>query len=402
MIASIMYKQGSIIARDFVLSMFTMANYDGPNEAPSTGPDTRPLNRKHIDGVSFLGEWAGGQIFMALFPKEEYGPPNVNALKYWLFWNLFLNNLFYTIGRLLGCFLGLALGGGLVDPETWFKDFHLKLLRNTALFPLNLYLSKEGKTDDGKYNPTGVPYKGYPSKDDSPYVLPYAKDKTYYVIQGNQGMFSHYHNNLDQTYSYDFSAEQDEHVLAARPGTVVDFFDWVPDDTDPDNAQQTAAETEAKGVIVPPLADQTMKDSWNFIAIRHDCDDAKNPLPPNNNHDKAAGGSVITTYAIYGHGRKGSVRKAFAALTPSIAPNDIIGQQVKQGQHIMDIGDTGVSFNNHLHMMVQEGPAAPAPGRPRAAVSRFNLQQPTLPFVFKEHGVLKKLDWYTSATVEVP
>jgi hypothetical protein len=52
--------------------------------------------------------------------------------------------------------------------------------------------------------------------------------------------------------------------------------------------------------------------------------------------------------------------------------------------------------------MVQEGPAAPGGPGPVPAVGRRTLPDPTLPFVFKEHGVLKKLDWYTSTTVEVP
>jgi hypothetical protein len=217
------------------------------------------------------------------------------------------------------------------------------------------------------------------------------KDTTCYLVQGNQGFCSHHHLNLDQTYSYDFSLDQDAPILASRPGTVVDWFDFVADDTNPDTAEVAVAAAEAQfsGFL---KAGQTASDRWNFIAIRHDCDDAGNALLPNGTHDRAAGGAVVTTYAIYGHGRKGSVRAAFAP----IPEGDIIGTKVKAGQRIMRSGNTGVSFNNHLHMMVQEGPAGPA-----TPVDRFSLKQPSLPFVFKEHGVLERLDWYTSSVVEV-
>ena len=133
--------------------------------------------------------------------------------------------------------------------------------------------------------------------------------------------------------------------------------------------------------------------------IRHDCDDTGAAQPPNNDHDKAEGGRVVTTYAIYGHGRKGSVRAAF----PALAANAIVGQKVKTGQRIMLSGDTGVSFKNHLHIMVLEGPEAPGGGAPVVPVSRFNLPAPraTLPFVFKDIGVCKKLDWYTGTQEEV-
>jgi hypothetical protein len=392
-IEAVIYKQASIIVRDLVLSLFTLINYDGAFDT-SADPDPRPLNRKHIDGVAFIGEWLGGFVFMKLYPREEYAQPFASgrhALKFWLFWDLFLNNLFYVMGRLVGCMLGMAIGRSF-DFDAWLKPLPLQLLlEGPLMFPVSLYMDKEGKTDGGTYNPTGVPYTGYPVKATSPYALPYVKDTSCYLVQGNQGFFSHHHLNLDQTYSYDFSLDQDAPILAARPGTVVDWFDFVADDTNPDTAGMTAAANEAaaSGFL---KAGQTTSDSWNFIAIRHDCDDSGNALPPNNTHDKAAGGAVVTTYAIYGHGRKGSVRDAFAPLPAG----NIIGTKVKAGQRIMRWGNTGVSFKNHLNMLVLVGPAGPA-----TPVDRFSLKQPSLPFVFKEHGVLEKLDWYTSTVVEV-
>ena len=51
--------------------------------------------------------------------------------------------------------------------------------------------------------------------------------------QANQGMCSHNFVAGNLVYSYDFSLDEDDVILAARPGTVVDFFDWVPNDKTP-------------------------------------------------------------------------------------------------------------------------------------------------------------------------
>jgi hypothetical protein len=223
-IEAVIYKQASIIVRDLVLSLFTLINYDGAFDT-SADPDPRPLNRKHIDGVAFIGEWLGGFVFMKLYPREEYAQPFASgrhALKFWLFWDLFLNNLFYVMGRLVGCMLGMAIGRSF-DFDAWLKPLPLQLLlKGPLMFPVSLYMDKEGKTDGGTYNPTGVPYTGYPDKATSPYALPYVKDTTCYLVQGNQGFCSHHHLNLDQTYSYDFSLDPDAPILAARPGPGVD------------------------------------------------------------------------------------------------------------------------------------------------------------------------------------
>jgi hypothetical protein len=159
-----------------------------------------------------------------------------------------------------------------------------------------------------------------------------------------------------------------------------------------------AAEATASGFL---KAGQSTSDSWNFIAIRHDCDDAGVALPaPNPLHDKGPGGLPVTTYAIYGHGRKDSVRELFGAR--GVAENAIIGTQVKQGDRIMRAGSTGISFNNHLHMMVQAGPGTGSP------VQRHTLARPTIPFVFKDvthlfgrDGVCKSLNFYKSTTVDL-
>ncbi len=108
------------------------------------------------------------------------------------------------------------------------------------------------------------------------------------------------------------------------------------------------------------------------------------------------------TYAVYGHGKTGSVREVFAARGVT-DPRNIIGQTVQRGQVIMHAGDVGTSFHNHLHMHVLGGPA-PAPGAVSRGFTRF-----TLPFVFREakhvfgrDGVLRHLTWYTSDNPRVP
>lgn len=397
-IEAVIYKQASIIARDLFLSLFTLIINDGGVGAEGD-PDTRALGRKHLDGVVWIFEFLGSTVFFKLYPREEYMHPfhsGKHFAKQFLFWDLFLNNLFYVMGRLIGCIVASGIAGT-TDFDTWVKPLPLKLLLlNPVTFFVSLYRDKEGDTDDGKYNPSGgAAYAGYPDKATSPYTLPFLKDQTYYCVQGNQGLFSHYHENVEQTYSFDLSMDQGDIILAARPGTVVDYFDWVPDNTNPDATEMAAAKTEAQGSRFLHTT-QTDEDGWNFIIIRHDVDDAGNALAPDNTHDKAAGGTVVTTYGVYGHGRKDSVRAAFDHR--GIAPNTIIGQKVKRGQRIMQSGDTGVSFNNHLHIHVQEGPATAATP---PAVKRSTLPAPTLPFVFKDIGRLKALDWYTSEIEEV-
>ena len=65
---------------------------------------------------------------------------------------------------------------------------------------------------------------------------------------------------------------------------------------------------------------------------------------------------------------------------------------------IMDAGDTGISFHNHLHMHVVPDPGPGASGDYRD----FGGNGDTLPFVFSDEdapsdGVLKHFDWYHSS-----
>ena len=198
-----------------------------------------------------------------------------------------------------------------------------------------------------------------------------------------------------------------DEILAVRDGTVVDYFDWMPDNqdlkaSDPSDAAAIALAVAAAAASGFLLANQTTggNGGWNFILIRHDTQDGV--------HDLDQGGSVVLTYAQYGHGATNGVRDAFALR--GILPNKIIGTAVKQGQVVMLAGDTGVSFHNHLHLHVLgavAGTPAPLPGT-QQVVNRGSLTPYTLPFVFREvHHVLsadgpcKHLTWYESDNTKV-
>jgi hypothetical protein len=183
---------------------------------------------------------------------------------------------------------------------------------------------------------------------------------------------------------------------------VVDYFDWIPDNIDPSFDQIMAAITAAGTNLLPGqtgIAEVTptlISFNWNFIMIRHDTQ-----VP---DHDKDVGGTACTTYAVYGHGKQGSVREVFAARGVT-DPKNIIGTTVQQGELIMKADDTGTSFHNHLHMHVLAGNST-TPATPPISVSKLN--QYTIPFVFREakhiiarDGVLKNLTWYKSDNEKV-
>lgn len=402
---AIIYRQVSATVRDGFLSFFTLLNYQGDFHSDAD-PDPRPLNRQHIDGVAALPAIFINMGQFAAYPREEYAQPfqsGDHALKFFLFHDLLIGTLFTLLNRLAGCLLAMAIGRSF-DPRIWAESLLWRIPVGWVTWLISLYMAVEGDTKDGTYNPGGAAFAGYPPHDTSPYTLPYPKDAVVYVGQANQGIFSHNFMNIEQTYSYDFSMDEGDLILASRPGTVVDYFDWVADDINPDAAQMTAAANEAtaSGFLITSPTSQTTSDSWNFIAIRHDCDDAGNPLPvPDATHDQGPGGTPVRTYAIYGHGRKDSVRELFGAR--GIAETAIIGSKVKRGDRIIRAGDTGISFHNHLHMMVQEGPdVATAP------LDRSQYSDPTIPFVFKDvthligrDGVCKNLNFYKSSTVDL-
>ena len=396
-------------AYEIPVSLFTLINQTGPAGAGS-GTDTRPRNREQ--GTPFISLAVTGANWLFnkyIVPRNDYTYPfNGDNPRFWLY---------LLVGAPLAGVTG-ATGGTLLvwlfsrtfDWVQLGKDIGFAALRSALTFILTEYSTKENDSDGGKYNPlidregnayapARVPFGGYPAESTSPYKLPYAKDVALYVSQGNMGMFSHHRfNNLPQIYSYDFGHDFGDEILAARGGTVVDYFDWIPDDIDPTGQQITDAITAAGSSLITGQTGQSRTNfSWNFIMIRHDTASAE--------HDKDAGGGQVTTFGVYGHGKLGSVRELFAARGVT-DPKNIIGQIIQQGQPIMRAGDTGFSFHNHLHMHVQ-GSVAGTPAAP--PITSDQLTQYTLPFVFHgvKHtfgpdGVLKSLTWYKSDNERIP
>lgn len=393
-----LYRQWIAMARNFLLSLLTLVNYEGPEYADAfSGTDNRPLNRKQVFGVANgfveLFVW----ILVVSLSRDEYGHPLEDGgnPKQW--------------GYLFGAGPAMGLAGAIVgtivaECISWAEDWGALghslwkgLIYGFCRYPFYLYLHHDGNTDNGTYNPGGNAFNGYPDQATSPYRLPYPRGTTEMCVQGNQGIWSH-NSFTDQIYAYDFGMDQDERIVACRPGTVVDYFDWYPNDTQPETAAENQAAAAAAAAAVLQTG-QTTSPSWNFIIIRHDRDDAGNLVGPDADHDIGPGGNPVTTYAIYGHGRTGSVRAAFAAQ--GITANTIINinRPVARGDHIMDAGDTGISAYNHLHVYVKSGPSN-ATGPP---VASWNLDPGSIPFVFREvthligtDGVPKAFNSYES------
>lgn len=376
------------LAREALLSFLTMLNYDGPAEAD----DSNPRNHQEMDGVLALFQLLGTILTAKLSVElKYYGHPFTGdstqvpdfSVTAWLRNNLLFGTIFGLLNGFVGTFLVWALmaacGSPAINTRVLRDNVLVAVLKSLGLFWLNVYVWRENNTDGGRYNPTGAAFAGYRDTDASPYLLPWKGDETYMCFQGNMGYFSHNHTNPggSQIYAYDFMLDKGDEVRAARGGTVVDYFDWCPDD---ENVSTTETVATIRG--------QTQTDSWNFIAIRHDTTDVT--------HDVGEGGNPTTTYAVYGHGLNGGVRNVFGARTPAVAPASIIGTVVAQGDPIMLADSTGVSACNHLHMEVRSAPAAP----PATVAVGRGLLGPTIPFVFKDGEQPSSHSWLMSANVK--
>ncbi len=126
------------------------------------------------------------------------------------------------------------------------------------------------------------------------YALPYKKGKSYRLIQGFYGSYSH--SEAHSVYALDFAMPVGDTICAARPGQVV----WV-------------VERFSKG-----QPDEALLDKANQVVVMH------------------ADGSL----AFYSHIQQdGSLVK--------------IGEQVATGQAIATSGHTGYSSQPHLHFVVR-------------------------------------------------
>lgn len=347
--------------RDLALSVLTLANHRG-----ASGDAPKPQNRLEVDGVAAVFTWLTGKLAMAVIPRSQYNllfTDGGNTANLLVLHNLLVTPIFAILGYVAGWLVARLIAGEARDPSGIGAGIGKSAFVAWVTFVPSLYLAKEGDTAGGTFNPDGPDFDGYPDPDGSPYRLPWTAGVRTYVGQANQGFFSH-HTLTGEVYAYDFGLDEDEPVLAARPGTIVAFAEGFDD-----------------GNTADP----------NFIRIRHDVDDAGNPIAPDPDHDKDGGGAVVRTYASYLHGRRNSVTAAFGGATPAV------GDTVTQGQPIMLAGDTGKSFHNHLHLEVH-----PDDGGGNPATAR------TIPFVFadvrhdwrslgtRDQGVPYHFDFYTA------
>ena len=392
-----LYSHWLSLLRGLFLSSVTLLNQD------TSVAGARPINHRHIEPM------ISGFVDLSLFvlakaiPRDKYSYPFENAgmtAGYWIGGGLGVG----LLGGLLGATAAAGLARGTFDAGNYLKASLKGLIWGLVRFWPMVFLVKEGDTADGTYNPNGANFPGYPAGGaSSPYNMPYPAETSVLWGQCNQGMFSHhdYTNNLPQVYAFDLAMDQGDPVLAMRPGTVVDYFDWIPDDVDPDATQQANATAAAlaSGVTV---SGQTTNSTWNFIAIRHDRDENRNllPNPINAAYDRDQGGGLTVTYAFYGHGRQGSVRSVFAAR--GIAANAIISQPIQRGQRVMLAGDTGRSFHNHLHIHVRPGPPPGQFSTDPGPATKVGVANRTIPITFREvDDVPRMLNTYTSENQEI-
>jgi hypothetical protein len=371
------------LLHDAVLSAFTLINHDPPT-GPGADDASRPLNRDCMDYICRFFNEIVTMIFVNFPSRKEYITPERNPTLFG--WWLGLG----AVASFFGVSIGWAAGHAFLrfqdkmSAETLGRTMLNSLLQSWATFWPYYYIFQEGSTKDGTYNAGRPDFPGYPDKSTSPYRLPYASGQCRQCVQGNQGMFSHNEQNpASQIYAVDFAMSAEE-ILAARGGTVVDFFDWVPDGT-----------RNTVNIPVTAAPNQSTQQSWNFVAIRHDANVA--------GHDRDETTTTpLTTFAVYGHGRTGSVRQIFATrlgLTlAAITPANIIGQVVQQGQPIMLAGHTGISAFNHLHMHVVPDWTLPA------GSAQFSGRE-TIPFVFSDvsgNGVCRSGRYFESTNTRIP
>ena len=432
------------LSRDLLLSVITLANND-----PSATP--HPRNGREFDAVRHVVTLGLENLFLLAFKRKNWGlmkdASSLSPLLELIFlWSLLLGTGVGALGGLVGSLLGEGIArdanADAIKDKMWWSI--PQCILTTVYW---LFLHQEGSTQGGTFTPfTGAAYVGYQAKSTSPYKMPFdpAEVTRCYIPQGNQGLFSHNFNNVGQVYAYDFSLDENSDILAARSGTVIAFSESIPNEESLSSTKRaklagpigagaspnaidvdSAAGFQPSGALLLGGRDiayytaiagnqfqgvtwltgsaqdaaaandnvtQTLF-SWNFIAIKHDVDESLAAAAPHAHDLGLGGGTPIPTVAVYGHGMPGSITAAFGDHLPAVPTAAIVGTKVKQGMPIMRAGDTGISFNNHLHLHV-----VPDPGGDYRAYGGWG---DTIPFVFSDedapsNGVLKHFTFYTS------
>jgi hypothetical protein len=432
------------LSRDLLLSVITLANNN-----PSATP--HPRNGREFDAVRHVVTLGLENLFLLAFKRKNWGlmkdASSLSPLLELIFlWSLLLGTGVGALGGLVGSLLGEGIArdanADAIKDKMWWSI--PQCILTTVYW---LFLQQEGSTQDGTFTPfTGSAYVGYQAKSTSPYKMPFdpAEVSKCYIPQGNQGLFSHNFNNVGQVYAYDFSLDESSDILAARSGTVIAFSESVPNEESISSTKQaklagpigagaspntidvdSAAGFQPSGALLLGTRDiayytaiagnqfqgvtwltGSAQDaaaandnvtqrlfSWNFIAIKHDVDESLAAAVPHAHDLGLGGGTPIPTVAVYGHGLPGSVTAAFGDHLPAVPTAAIVGTKVRQGMPIMRAGDTGISFNNHLHLHV-----VPDPGGDYRVYGGWG---DTIPFVFSDedapsNGVLKHFTFYTS------
>jgi hypothetical protein len=435
------------VGRDLLLSVITLVNNN-----PSATP--HPRNGREFDAVRHVVTAGLQNLFLLAFKRKNWGlmkdaSSKAPLLELIFIWSLLVGTGVGALGGLVGSLLGEGIArdanADAIKDKMWWS-----IPQSVLMTIYWLFLQQEGSTQGGTFTPfPGNAYVGYPPKATSPYKLPFdpAEVSKCYVPQGNQGLFSHNFNNVGQVYAYDFSLDEGVEILAARSGTVIAFSESIPNEqsistgahptrstlttplvagTNPNTIDVASAAgfqpsgaliigahdiayytsiagTQFQGVtwhtgsVVDAAAAGANVEqrlfSWNFIAIKHDVDESLAAASPGAHDLGLGGGTPIPTVAVYGHGLPGSITSAFALHLPAVPTEAIVGTAVKQGMPIMLAGDTGISFNNHLHMHVVPDPAID--------YRTYGGWGDTIPFVFSDEdapsdGVLKHFTFYKS------
>ncbi|MCB9232790.1 MAG: hypothetical protein H6581_14055 [Bacteroidia bacterium] len=363
-VENLLYNNWASRIRQGLLSFFTLLNAD---------PLGKPTSENHhkVEGFSMFVAEVFSWILAAVPGRKNFGfPATGGAGKFVGLW--IMGWLGSYVGAVAGWFISWGISHS-QQPEgtsmdvTKPSDESMGWLSLEALLaglfkhPIYNYLIWNGSTENGHYgkNRDGSDFKefkGYPPKEGSPYKMPYPSGDVRQCAQGNNGVWSH-NQATNQIYAYDWDHDHWMEVLAIRPGYVEKYMDIYPDHT-----------TEGGNGI----------EVWHN---HHTEGGGKDPV-----YDRDWTDDPVLTTADYHHAAHYGVRYAFARR--GIPSDRINGLPVVQGQHIMHSGDTGISFYNHLHLMVKSNNAY------------------SLPYVFadvdEENGVCRDLTWYESGNERLP